>query len=204
MTGGWSPTSGPHRFAELTIRQLQAIEAFHVTRRAAEDDPLERSRSREDALDEARRLEALKCEHAALIARTDRRLRDSGGALRSSPPRTAIIAHMQQWFAARAEELLADRGVVTLGHTQIGAEAVGWAIAEQPDLVIVGDALMMLSGEQVVRELRRYCGRRTVIGAQVPHSNRFPPMFDAGANAVHVRTIPPVQIVDELTALLTA
>ena len=187
--------------AERTARQLAQLDAFHKARRITEQAAAAAAASRERRMDSARRLEILRREHEAILERTELALRRSGQPLRCASP-TAIVAHRQEWFTGKVTEALRSRGVEVLAHTDVGADAVGWAVVEQPDLVLVDDTLAMLPGEDVVREIRRYCPGSTVIGALVPYSDRVGAMLDAGASTVHVRSIPPAQVVDELVALL--
>jgi hypothetical protein len=189
--------------ASVTARQLAAIEAFHRARHAAELAAASARQTRESRMDASRRIEVLRRQHEAIIDRADEAIRHSSDLLSTPRRLTAIVAHRQEWFTRKVGLALDRRGVTVLGHTYIGAEAVGWAVAEQPDLLVVEDTLAMLSGEQVVREVREYCDR-TLITAQVAQADRIAPMLAAGANAVHVRLVPPDIIVDELLRLLPA
>jgi hypothetical protein len=177
------------------------MEAFHRARHAVERAGERAVQSREVRMDAARRIDVVRREHRALIERAEEAIRNSGQLLAPRRAGTAIVAHRQEWFTRKIGAVLAERGILVLGHTDVGADAVGWAIAEQPDLVVVEDSLAMVTGEQAVREIRQYC-ERTVIGAQVPYSDRVAPMLDAGADVVHVRAVPPVQVVEELLALV--
>jgi DNA-binding NarL/FixJ family response regulator len=112
-----------------------------------------------------------------------------------------VVAHRHAWFAGKVTELLEARGVRVLGSTVVGPEAVGWAVADQPDLVVVDDTLAMLPGRQVVRQLRRLCPH-AVVAAQTATSDGVAPLLEAGASTVHVRAVPPDVVVDEALALL--
>ena len=153
-------------------------------------------------LDNARRMEVLQRQHDAVVARTDAVMRASGGLLYPSAT-TAIVAHRQAWFTHKIGQLLTAQGIVLLGCTDIGAEAVGWAIAEQPSLVVVDDTLAMVSSQHVIREIRHYCPQ-TIIAAQVPHNDRAGAMFEAGADAVHTRAVPHDLAVEDMLRLLIA
>jgi hypothetical protein len=196
-----SPPPVATALADQTVRQLAAIDAFHQARRAAEHAGGAVTASREVRMDMARRMEVLRREHEVIVERMQHALHVSGGLLRGTKPRTAFIAHRQEWFTGKMTALLQAHDVEVLGHTGIGPDAIGWAVAEQPDLVLVEDTLAMVSGEDVVREIRRYCDR-TVIGALVPYSDRVGPLLDAGASTVHVRAVPPAQVVEDLVASL--
>lgn len=188
-------------FAAVTARQLDAVDAFHRARRTAERAAVASTQSREARMDASRRLDVLRRQHQAIVDRADVAIRQSGQLLSTDRGVTAIVAHRQEWFTRKVELALDRHGVTVLGHTSIGAEAVGWAVAEQPDLLVVEDSLAMLPGEQVVREVRQYCDR-TLIAVQVAQPDRVAPMLAAGADAVHVRMVPPDVVVDELFRLL--
>jgi DNA-binding NarL/FixJ family response regulator len=101
------------------------------------------------------------------------------------------------WFVNKFGDELQRLGVDIVGHTDNGAEAVGMAVAEQPDLVLVEDTLAMVPGEQVVRELRKYCPD-AVLAAQVAYSDRVGALLEAGAAMVFTRQIPPAEIVERV------
>jgi DNA-binding response OmpR family regulator len=74
-------------------------------------------------------------------------------------------------------------------------------VAEQPDLLLVQDALPMVSGVEVVREVRRFAPV-TRIGAHVEHDVRIAEMLDAGASRAWSRRVPPSDVTGDLLALL--
>ena len=91
------------------------------------------------------------------------------------------------------------RPVVAAPHN--GAEAVGVVVAEQPDLVLVEDVLPMLSGADVVRELRparrpRWSRRRS------PTTTGSHRCSTAGARAAFLRLVPPAEVARGMLALL--
>jgi CheY-like chemotaxis protein len=197
------PVPIAHRLAEATARQIAAVDAFHRARRAAEQAAAVAAASRETRMDLARRVEVLRRQHQAILQRAEHALRDSGSLLAWTNPRTAFIAHRQEWFTSKVTALLGAHGVHVLGHTDVGADVVGWALAEQPDLVLVEDCLAMVPGVDVVRQIRQYCDT-TVIGALVAYNDRIAAMLEAGATTVHVRAVPPAQVVDDVVAVLAS
>jgi CheY-like chemotaxis protein len=197
-----SPRTGLHVVAELTAKQLKAIDAFNEARLTAERIAAQTARSREMRMDVARRLEVLRREHEAVIERAEGAIRSSGEALSWTRPATAIVAHRQPWFTGKVEALLERRGVHVLGDTTVGADAVGWAVAEQPDLVIVDDTLAMITGEECVREIREFC-HDTVIAAHVSRSDQVAAMLEAGANSAHLHVVPVDRLVDDVMRLVS-
>jgi CheY-like chemotaxis protein len=182
--------------------QLRAIDAFVAARQAAAVKARAGAGSREDRMDLDRRLGVFDTEQQALLARLDEQLAGSGDVLQRIRP-TALIAHRHEWFVRKVTELLGSRGVDVVGSTMVGPEAVGWAVADQPDIAIVDETLAMLHGEHVVREIRQFCPQ-TIIAAQVGYSDSVGRMLEAGASCVHVRAVPPAVVVEQIVGVLTA
>lgn len=74
-------------------------------------------------------------------------------------------------------------------------------VAEQPDLLLVHDTLVMVPGEEVVRETRRFCGD-AVIGAHVHSSARVRQMLEAGATTVSTAGASPAEVVGRVLDLV--
>ena len=187
----------------VAARQLRAIDAFNAARQAAAQAAAAASRSREMRMDASRALEVLRRQHEALIARADEQLRLSGDLLHGFAARRAVVAHRNEWFTGTLSRLLEGGGVEVVARLDNGADAVGVAVAEQPDLLLVEDTLAMLSGEQVVREVRQFCPE-TLVAAQVAGSDRVGALLEAGAATVFTRRIPPADVADDLLRLVTA
>ncbi len=188
---------------DLTAQQLQAIARFNNARRTAERGAAVVASSREMRMDVTRSLEVLRREHDAVVRRAHEQLRVTGSLLRGTRERRVVIAHRSEWFVNKVAEALQDRGVLVVARVDNGADAVGIAVAEQPDLLLVEDTLAMVPGEQVVREVRRFCPG-TLVAAQVAHGDRVGPLLHAGAAAVFTRRVPPVEAVRSLVQLLEA
>lgn len=186
----------------LSARQLAGIDHFNQARRMAEQTALAAAASRELRLDVDRRLEVIRREHGALVARAAEHLRVSGMPDGRVGAR-AVVAHRQPWFVEKVTGLLAGSGVEIVLVTDNGADAVGTVAAEQCDLVLVEDTLAMLSGEQTVREIRQFCPSALIV-AHVAHGDRIPAFLEAGATTVVTRQVPPVEIVQESLRLLSA
>ena len=185
----------------VTRRQLGAIEAFHRARHASEQALAIGEKSRETRMDVARRLEVLKREHEAIIARAHEQLRLPGEVLHRPASLRAVVAHRHPWFTGKVVSLLADAGVEVIGQPDNGADAIGLAIAEQPDLLLVEDTLLMVPGDEVVREARRYCAE-AVIAAQIASGDRVGIMLEAGATTVNTRQVGPAEVVARALELL--
>lgn len=190
----------PRGDCDLALLQLAAIDRFNRARRSLELALQAEDRSREVRLDDARSLDALRRQHQALVARTQHQLTSSGELLRSDTPVRVVLAHRDAQFLDVVRSALTGQGLVVLAQTDDGAEAVGCCVAEQPDLLLLEDALLVLPGEEVVRQVRRYVPN-AVIGAQTADSQGVARLADAGADAVFTGQVPPREVVRSLMQL---
>lgn len=193
----WQPRSE----LDLAAQQLRAISRFNAARRSAELAAAAVVRSREMRMDAARSLEVMRREHDAVVRRAHEQLRVSGRLVRRGVERRVVLAHRSRWFVDRLARDLQDGGLSVVGRLDNGADAVGLAVAEQPDLLLVEDVLAMVPGEQVVREVRRYCPA-TLVVAQAAHEARTGPLLEAGATTVFTRQTPPAAVARGLLDLL--
>jgi hypothetical protein len=183
-----------HYQPSLAERQRTAMAAFNRACQQTERTLRAVHESRETRMDAARRLEVLQRQQSALKARA--RTRATQAALR------AVVAHRHPWFLEKVVELLqaADVAVVE-HHLENGADAIGVTVAEQPELFLVEDGLLMVPGDEVVRQTRRFCPD-TLIAAQTPHADRLGLLLEAGANTVATRLVPPDEVVKQALGLL--
>lgn len=188
---------------DLARQQLEAIDQWHVARRATMEVAERSAASREARMDLARRTDVIRAEHRAIVERTDAHLRTSVELLHRTPPRRAIVVHRNAWFTEKLCADLTARRILVVATLTNGAEAVGAVVAEQPDLLVVEDSLPMLSGEHVVREVRSFAPG-TLIGAQVAYEDRIAAMLAAGADSAYARRVPPVSVAQRLADLLDA
>lgn len=189
----WAPRSA----LELIAEQLAGVDAWNAARVRAEQQLAATPGNREAALDARRRTEALRREVDAVRCRSERALRDSGELMRALPRPRALIVHRQAWLCDKVAAGLEAAGVTVLGVLDDGADGVGWAVAEQPDLLLVEQMLPTLTGQEVVRRVRTF-SPSTVIAAQVAYEPDVQPMLEAGADLAVTRRVPPA----DLTAAL--
>lgn len=153
-------------------------------------------------MDSARRMEVLRREHQAVVARAHEQLRATGDVLRAGAGAgRVVLAHRSEWFVDRVAAALAGRGLDVVARLDNGADAVGLTLCEQPDLVLVEDALAMVPGEEVVRELVGLCPRTQIV-AQCAYGDRVGPLLEAGATAVYTRQIPPADVAAGIATLV--
>ncbi len=202
-----SPTAAsawrPRTELDLAAQQLAAIARFNDARHMAEAAAAAVARSREMRMDVTRSLEVLRREHDAVVRRAHEHQRLTGDLLRGPRARRVVIAHRNEWYVGKLVAALHDRGLLVVARIDNGADAVGIAVAEQPDLLMVEDTLAMVPGEQVVRDVRSYCPQ-TLVAAHVAYGDRIGPLLQAGAAAVFTRQVPPVEAVRSTLDLLPA
>lgn len=185
----------------LVAQQLRAIEQFNRARHDREQAAASRSRTRELRLDATRSLQVLRREHDAVVARAHAQLRASGDVLHGTADRRVVLAHRSEWFLREVAGGLRDGGVCVVAQVDNGADAVGLLVAEQPDLVLVEDALAMARGDDVVREAREFAPD-TLVGVHVGSDDRLRPLREAGAAAVFPRLTRPRDVAAGVLALL--
>ena len=187
---------------DVMFQQLWAIAAFNLDQRRTLHELTGSGRSREARLDEHRGLEVVRRQHDALVRQLDLQLGRSVDVMhqRAALGRV-LIAHRQAWFVERVSGLLRADGLDVVLEVEDGANAVGGAVAEQPDLVLLEDRLSSVPGVLVTQAIRRYCPD-TLVLVQVESSDRVAALLDAGADAVVTRQVPPADVAAQLRALL--
>ena len=185
----------------LAQQQLRAIDCFVRERARAEQVTEIVARTRELRMDRDRRMQVLRREHEALIRRAHAHLLASGDVLGTVAPMRAVIAHRNTWFTTKLGDLLISHGLQVVETVDNGADAIGTVVAEQPDVIFVEEGLLMVTGEEVVRQSRRFCPG-TRIGAQASCGSRVGLLLDAGADAVVTRQVTPREVVDQLLGQL--
>ena len=190
----------PRPPAQLLAEQLAAMTTWNSCRLAAEVEAIANAESRDQRVEAARRVDALKREQDALIERTHRQLAEGRPLPRTDRPRV-VVAHRQQWFRAKLEQRLRSQGVEVLASVDDGAEAVAAVVCEQPDLLIVEELLPSVTGAEVLTRVQQYAPVTTV-AVLTMNSTTMPELVEAGAAVVCSRRIPPDHVVDELLTCL--
>ena len=201
MPTGSLPSPRGQSHVDLMRSQIDAIDAWHRARRVAEVAAQTALNTRESRLDLNRRMEARRREQQALLARAAEQLRSSGGVLSGRAKPRAVLAHRNPWLRDTVADRLRDEGIDVVGLFDDGADCAGTLVVEQPDLLLVEDRLPTLTGVEVVHRARQFAPR-TVVGAQALDAGSVAALFDAGAQAVFTRRVPPADMVDQLLACL--
>ncbi|MBW8801467.1 MAG: hypothetical protein JF597_50390 [Streptomyces sp.] len=156
--------------------------------------------TREMRLDARRRVEALQRTQRALQDRADRSVQESHAILHARPAR-AMLVHRNEWLRTKLSVGLQIEGLEVLGEFADGADGLGSAIAEQPDLLVVEDRLPSVSGLELVRQAQHYLPR-ALVAAQVEDERGIAPMLEAGARAVFSRRVPPALLAQQIAGHL--
>jgi hypothetical protein len=174
--------------------QLAGLAAWAEYRRQVEQLLHDPDLSREQRLDSARRIEALRRETATLDARLEQQMREP---FRPGPRATAVLAHHESWVRTRLSLLLGTAGFAVVGELDNGADAVGVVVAEQPDVLVVSDPIAMLTASEVIAACRQLA-TSTLVAVQTSVSGREPHLTEAGAHAVFGRELPPATMLEQL------
>lgn len=193
----WDPTS----VAALVVRQLEGVEAWNTARQQRERALLGAQSSREQRVSAMRRLDVLGQAHRAVLDWAAASLADVPSPMTASARRRAVLVHRHEWFRDKLSDALRARGLCVMALTDNGAEALGVVVAEQPDLLLVGETLGMLTGGELLAETALFAPC-TVTAAQVADSDGVGTMLDAGARTVFTRRMPPAEVAAQLVALL--
>src|SRR4051794_23152093 len=154
------------------------------------------SATREMRLDARRRGEALRRTQQALQSRADHSVRESVALLHARPAR-AMLVHRNEWMRTKLSLALQAQGVHVVAAFDDGADGLGGAIAEQPDLLVVEDRLPSLPGLELVRQAGQYAPR-ALVAAQVEDERGVATMLEAGARAVFSRRVPPALLAEQV------
>jgi hypothetical protein len=196
-----------HAEADLLVasrldQQLRAVDAWNREAATLSQIHAQVANSREARMDAQRRLQALRRAQQALIARTESAIEDTMRLLREPRPR-AVLVHRNAWLREKVAARLAELDVSVLAEADDGADGLGIAIVEQPDIVLIEDRLPSVPAVELVAAVREFVAG-AVVAAQVEHEEDKASLLEAGASAVFSRRVPPAELADEVIALLAA
>ncbi len=182
--------------AELLVLQVQAVDAWVRARGDAQECDTADRAGAQPAADLGREAATRLQERDALRARVADHLSLSGGPLAARVPVRAIVAHRSPCTRTAFACALKARGISVVGSCTDAAQAVGTAVAEQPDLVLVEDQLPTAPTPELVRRLREFAPS-AVVAALTVHGSHRGDLVEAGAHCV-CACVPP----DDVVALL--
>jgi CheY-like chemotaxis protein len=186
--------------AELFSEQLKAIDSWNTAREMTAHAHRLNAESREQRLEASRRLDALRREQDALIARATEQMIVGYELLRVSSPRI-VVAHRQAWFRDRLRARFDEQDAAVLASVDDGAEAVAVTICDQPDLLVIEELLPSITGLEVLKRVRQY-SPKTKVAVQMVTNASTDPLLEAGATLVASRRIAPAVMADELLQCL--
>lgn len=153
---------------DLLVRQVQAVDAWNLARHEREAALALLSTSRSDREAAKRSADVLQRTHEAIADRAARDLAHSGGPWVGRGV-TAVVAHRHAWFLDQLGSQLWARGITVLHTTDNAADLLGTVVAEQPDLVVLGDRLAMMHVEGLLEDCGRFAAHsRQVVNVSEP------------------------------------
>lgn len=194
---GWQPRGDVQRLAD----QLAALDRWHDRRRRTEEVVELRGLNREFRLDLERRQMVRERQHQALLERAAAQLEKSEKLLEVRRPR-AVLVHRNDWLRGKVAEGLTRNGVDVVAQLSDGADAVGVAVVEQPDLLLVEDALPTMNGVEVLRAVQEFSAQ-TRLAVHAGTETRLDGLLEAGAAKAFGRRTPPATIAEELAGLVS-
>ena len=194
----WRPRDDVQRLAD----QLTALERWHERRRSTEEVVDLRGLNREYRVDLERRQMVRERQHQALLTRAAAQLEASEKLLRVRRPR-AVLVHRNDWLRGKVAEGLARNGVDVVAQLSDGADAVGVAVVEQPDLLLVEDALPTMNGVEVLQAVQEFSAQ-TRLAVHAGTDTGLGGLLEAGAARAFGRRTPPATIAQELAGLVGA
>jgi CheY-like chemotaxis protein len=166
-----------------TLAELRAhaLAAWQDARTAAVGDAVPVPDSREDRMDLERRRE--------VFARQAEAIENHEPRAQTDAPRV-VVARRQEWAAHRLATQLTADGYDVVAVVVDGADAVGICVTEQPDLLLVEDVLMRMTGGEVLEAVRALCPDTRCI-AQIGGAAMRDVFLAAGAHDTHLRNAGP-------------
>jgi hypothetical protein len=170
--------------SDLAVRRVTGMKALDCAVDAHHGSTA--GTAREQRMDDAREREVLQRQQQAMrehVARLDRE---------ADLPRVLLI-HRQPWFCDRFSAAASLHGLSVVGTLDNGADAVGIAVAEQPEVVVLEEHVAMQTSAEVLRALRTYCPSTKVV-VQVETNDAVGEFLDHGADEVVTRRLPAADV----------
>lgn len=184
----------------LLDEQLQGLARWHASPSTREEVVDLRGMNRELRIDLERRQMVRARQHQALVERSSALL-EEGVQLLARLPTRVVVVHRREWLRGKLVAELTRLGLSVVAQLDDGADAVGVAVAEQPDLLFVEDPLPSMTALEVIAAVQEFCVR-TRIAVQVEAQSQVPQVLSAGAAVAFTRRTPPVDMARDLAELV--
>jgi hypothetical protein len=129
---------------------------------------------------------------------TAHHLLGAGAPLRTTSAARAVVAHRHDWFAEAVSMELTRSDVSVIGRAWDAGAAVGFCVAEQPDLVLLDSGLGL---PRLVQRLHELCPHTAVV-VQFNDDDEQHALALAGATALVHRRVSPREVAAQATLLL--
>ncbi len=187
---------------DLVVAQVAGIDAWRREQRSLDLQEVV-ARSREMRLDAARRRDARRRESDAVLRRAQEHLEASVYVLTVCSPRRAVVAHRSDWWRRGLGRELELAGIAVVASGSDGADALGVAVVEQPDLLVLEDLLPTLSGTDVARRARTLFPD-TLVALHASDREAEAGARGAGAHLVFPRQTAPALVAQQVLRVLPA
>jgi CheY-like chemotaxis protein len=193
--------SAMESFLRQTGAEVRSVQALEAAQELSDRTTRALAMSREQRLENRRRLDALRRQQRALVEQSKVQLQRSTDLFSARPTPRIVLAHRRPWVTQKAITVLLAAGAQVVAAVDDGSDAIGAVVAEQPDLLLVEDKMPGTGGLQVLEATRAY-SPGSLVGAHLDDGRDAQAFLDAGAAAVFSRRIPPDEIARQLLTLL--
>ena len=188
-----------HRLGDRLGRQLAAMSAWNLQADLDRHARLVAKLSHSGTTASRARQSSHRRTHAAVVARSSRTVDDTVRQFFGGRP-LALVVHPELEARRELSSHLTGIGMEVLASCPDGAEGLGIAIVEQPDIVVLDDRIASSTGLELLADLLRWS--TALVAAQVGDELVMGAMLDGGASAVFSRRVPPAVVVEAVDALV--
>ena len=145
--------------------------------------------NREHALDARRHAEVRRGEEAALrewIATHTSAAAPPAAPLTAGP--RVLVVHPEEHARTSLRSALQQQGVRSVLTEASAPAAIGQCVLEQPDIVVLAAGCQMMTADDAVGQLRRYCPHTLVVVCDA-QQQQVATLLEAGADAVYTRPV---------------
>lgn len=188
-----------HHLGDRLGRQLAAMRAWNLQvdldHRAGLVAKVTRSGTRASRARQSSRRRT----QAAVVARSNRPIDETMDLFFGGKP-LALVVHPDLDTRRQLRGRLMEIGIEVLATCPDGAEGLGIAIVEQPDLVVLDDRIASSTGLELLADLLQWS--TAIVAAQVDDELVMAAMLDGGASAVFSREVSAAVMAEAVDALV--
>ena len=182
---------------QVLNRRLEALGAWDAHCQEQENQPRD---SREGQIDATRWREIRRRCEAAMTLSAEAVPADNWLEPARMAPR-AVVAFWHDWRREQLSAALEAQGLHVVSASRNAAETLGHVIWQQPDLLVVGERLEMLTVEALIALTGQF-STHTVIAAQASEADGLGEILDAGVRGAFSRQLGAQLVAVELSDLV--